>query len=177
MAALELVVLRLARGRLAELWVTRRRLLPALLAGLLTWPLSLAFALAYALHRLGHFAWMPLSEYPSTIGNALFFPLTEELLFRGLLLSLLVAWGVRPWAANLLAATLFVLAHPRYLLVIPGYSGPTRPDVWLAAMVLAVGLLAGAVALRYRNVWGAVVVHAGANFLIFVPIGAVIKSL
>ncbi len=40
------------------------------------------------------------------------------------------------------------------------------PD-WLLALPLSV---AGAVALRYRNVWGAVMVHFGFDFLIFLPL-------
>ena len=77
----------------------------------------------------------------------------------------------------MIQTALFVLAHPRYLLVVPGYTGQTRPDMWLVVGMVLLGLLAGAVALRYRNVWGAVLVHVGFNFLIFVPIAGTVTSL
>ena len=43
--------------------------------------------------------------------------------------------------------------------------------------MLLLALVAGAVALRYRNVWGAVMVHFGFDFLIFLPIAGAITRL
>ena len=166
-------VLVLEHGRLSELYVTRSRLGAALLAGTLTWPLWFLLALLYALQRLGEVRWMPLEEYPSTLAAAAFFAVVEELLFRGFLLSRLVSWlGPRP--ANLIRASVFLVAHPRYLGVAAGDAGL---DTWLTVGMLLLGLVAGAVALRYRNVWGAVTVHFGFDFLIFLPLAGATTTL
>ena len=129
-----------------------------------------AFAVGYALTQLSHLAWMPLAEYPSTLAAAEFFATAEEVLFRGYLLGRLLVLGMPACAGNLLAAALFVLAHPRYL------ADPHPQTLLLAAGAAAMSLLAGAVALRYRNAWGAVVVHAGYDLLIFVPLAEAITS-
>ena len=163
----------LERGRLSDLYLTRSRLRAALLAGVLTWPLWFVFALLYALQRLGEVRWMPLEEYPSTLAAAAFFAVVEELLFRGFLLGRLASW-VGPRPANAMQATLFLVAHPRYLGVAAGGAGL---DPWLTVGMLLVGLVAGAVALRYRNVWGAVLVHFGFDFLIFLPLAGAITTL
>ena len=163
----------LERGRLSELYVARSRLGAALLAGTLTWPLWFLLALLYALQRLGEVRWMPLEEYPSTLAAAAFFAVVEELLFRGFLLSRLAIWlGPRP--ANAVQATLFLVAHPRYLGIAAGSAGP---DPWLMVGMLLLGLVAGVVALRYRNVWGAVMVHFGFDFLIFLPLAGATTTL
>ena len=162
----------LERGRLSELYVARSRLGAALLAGTLTWPLWFLLALLYALQRLGEVRWMPLEEYPSTLAAAAFFAVVEELLFRGFLLSRLAIWlGPRP--ANAVQATLFLVAHPRYLGIAAGSAGL---DPWLMVGML-LGLVAGVVALRYRNVWGAVTVHFGFDFLIFLPLAGALTTL
>ena len=165
-------VLVLERGQLSDLYVTRSRLRTALLAGALTWPPWLMFAVLYTLQRLGEIRWMPLEEYPSTLAAAAFFAVVEELLFRGFLLSRLASWlGPRP--ANAIQATLFLVAHPRYLGIAAGSAGL---DPWLMVGML-LGLVAGVVALRYRNVWGAVTVHFGFDFLIFLPLAGALTTL
>ena len=169
--AFEAVIARRAGRRRVDLLVTGRRLRSAVLAGLASWPLWLAFAVGYTLIRLGHLAWMPLTEYPSTLAAAAFFATTEEILFRGYLLGRLLTLGIPGWAGNLLAAALFVLAHPRYL------GDPRPPTLLLALGAAGMSLLAGAVALRYRNAWGAVAVHAGYDLLIFVPLAGAITRL
>ncbi len=116
---------------------------------------------------------MPLEEYPSSLAAAAFFALVEELLFRGFLLGRLASWlGPRP--ANAIQASVFLVAHPRYLGMA---AGDASLDLWLTVGMLLLGLVAGAVALRYRNVWGAVMVHFGFDFLIFLPIAGVITTL
>ena len=87
-------------------------------------------------------------------------PLLEELLFRGLLLSLLIRGGVSIGSASVVTAIGFVLIH------LPGWSfmtGLGSDHVALAVSIGLLGLYLGLLVGRTGSVWPAYVVHAGNN--------------
>ena len=87
-------------------------------------------------------------------------PLLEELLFRGLLLSLLIRGGVSIGSASVVTAIGFVLIH------LPGWSFMTGPGWDHVALAVSIGLLGiylGLLVGRTGSVWPAYVVHAGNN--------------
>jgi len=87
-------------------------------------------------------------------------PLLEELLFRGLLLSLLIRGGVSIGWAAVVTAIGFVLIH------LPGWSfmtGLGADHVALAVSIGLLGLYLGLLVGRTGSVWPAYIVHAGNN--------------
>lgn len=118
---------------------------------------GLLAGLGCVLFLIGIIGWeritnLPYSEWPSVLAfGILEGVLFEELAFRGLLLGALIFRGVTERTALLVQAVLFFIAHlPRYL--------PDSEWAFLA-LVAALGLGAGWITLRTRNIAGAVLMH------------------
>ena len=102
-----------------------------------------------------------LVEAPVVLATILLFAFTEEVLFRGWLLSTL-APRIGPFAALMLSSTVFAALH-----VMPWELGqPARLVSFLA--YIATGAAFGAVALNQRQIWSSTALHAGYNaFIVF----------
>jgi membrane protease YdiL (CAAX protease family) len=90
---------------------------------------------------------------------ALLAPVSEELLFRGMLLQTLVMRRGRRFGL-FLSAVVFALFH------LAGTSGdPFRAAVIILPLLTVVGLVLGGLALRYGRLGPSIFVHAGFNLL------------
>lgn len=87
----------------------------------------------------------------------------EELLFRGLFLERYEAF-LGKWAANLLTALVFTLLHLQ--------AGYVSQMVTFLSILFPLALLWGYVMQRTRSLWGAALLHAGADCLLIFRIYA-----
>jgi len=120
-----------------------------------------------------------LPDLDDLVGNVLFGPFAEEVLFRGFLFGVLWRRAQWPWPVALVVSSIaFGLAHLRYLSVrlavvaaLNGYPGwgfdqlvAQLPAVVTVGGVFAVGgLLFGWVFYRWGTLWPAVGLHACMN--------------
>lgn len=74
-------------------------------------------------------------------------PLFEELAFRGLLQGMLARFTGRPWVGVLLGATAFAVLH----------------DPWTWPAIFVIGACGGIAYERTKNLWVAILIHAGFN--------------
>ncbi len=93
------------------------------------------------------------------VANNLFYPLVEEIEFRGFFLGFLKMRGLRSGLSVLAQASLFLLAHHKYI----------WQQNWVSFIVVFVSaLIFGFGTIRSRTILGAYIVHAASNILIFV---------
>ncbi len=110
---------------------------------------------------------VPLSTLAAALPWILVFVFTnsfmEELWFRGIFLGKL-----RPvlGAAPAVVATALVFASPHFMAV---YVSDVQRAVF-AAVVFALGLLNGWLMLRSDSIWGSVLVHAGYDLFVVIPL-------
>jgi membrane protease YdiL (CAAX protease family) len=91
----------------------------------------------------------------------LFTVLGEELFFRGILLGTLMKSNVKRWVSILIQGLIFLAGHSRYFA-----SGN-----WIAIIgVLLIGVSAGIITTKFRNILGAIVLHAVYNLFFFLPV-------
>lgn len=91
----------------------------------------------------------------------LFTVLGEELFFRGILLGTMMKSNVKQWVSILIQALIFLAGHSRYFV-----SGS-----WIAIIgILLIGVSAGIITTKFRNVLGAIVLHAAYNLFFFLPV-------
>jgi len=113
--------------------------------------------------------WAPFHRWQS-LRNLVAAPITEELVFRGVVLALLVAggWGFR--ACVLLSPALFGLAHGHHLLMLVRARGVSlQRAAAMVAFQLAYtslfGAYAAALLLRTGHMTGVILAHAWCNLL------------
>lgn len=83
----------------------------------------------------------------------------EELFFRSILLGLMKKVGIRSWVSILIQASIFLLGHLNYF----------HSQNWIALSgVLLVGLSCGWITLKYRNITGAIFLHAIYNLFFLI---------
>ena len=115
---------------------------------------------------------------PAALRNLVAAPLTEELIFRGGLLSFLLARGLAPGAAAALSPLAFGAAHLHHLHNLVAWEGwPLRralPAVlFQAAYTTAFGWYAAYLLLRTGSLASPVIVHAFCNFMGFPAFAAI----
>jgi membrane protease YdiL (CAAX protease family) len=120
------------------------------------------------------FSWLAILPL---IASAIFVPLIEEPLFRGLFLGVLLR-GLRPWPANLLSAAIFSIVHflkapDQTTTTVRWFSGFVslshsfdqfgEPMLVLGGFttLLAIGLVLGHARLNTRSLWLPIGLHAG----------------
>ena len=128
--------------------------------GLLAIPFGFMAGMAVAWLQFGGPQWPTFTQAAIVIGNNLFFPIVEELEFRGFFLSWMLEKRVTPVLAIWLVATVHLLAHMHLF--------------WQHNWIMAVGALLlfvwfGSLTVRTRSLWGAFVAHASANIFLFLP--------
>jgi len=106
----------------------------------------------------------PLTDWTALtaiiIGTVVLAPLTEEILYRGLILKTLTSRGFGSVSAVVLMTAIFALIHlPNF-----GVAGTIFISVW--------GLLPAWMRLRFDNLSGAVLMHAMNNFFAYVVVAA-----
>ena len=118
--------------------------LTALLSNVVNWLTKGGLAKWVELLPIRH---RPESLFVNLLITAVLVPITEELMFRGFMLSAFSGWG-RGWAV-IFPSILFAVVH--LPLMMPG--------------AFAVGVVAAIAVLRYRSLVPAVVMHAVGNLL------------
>jgi len=94
------------------------------------------------------------------VGAVVLAPITEEILYRGLVLGALTSRGFGPVRATVLMTALFALIHlPNF-----GVAGTIFISAW--------GFLPAILRLRYENLSGAVLMHATNNLFAYVVVVA-----
>jgi membrane protease YdiL (CAAX protease family) len=83
--------------------------------------------------------------------------IAEEFLFRSFLLGTLIAFGFRKSVSNFIQSSLFTAAH------LSVYISDLR--FFELGIVMLLGLLAGYITYRYKNLFGAILMHAVLNYL------------
>jgi len=99
-------------------------------------------------------SWQTPKSGTMLLKDVLWYPLYEEVTYRGFFLSQLGGYFKAPWKANLAQTALFVLVH--YHLVYAGMPIRLLP-------VFALGLTLGYTFLRSRNLVGCILGHSTAN--------------
>jgi len=146
-------------------WPSTSEVVTALLAfaaGLGVYQLTarLSALLGYELQGLSYSLSDPTSVLAILAGAVVLAPLTEELLYRGLVLGALRSRGFGSVSATVLMTALFALVHlPNF-----GVAGTIFISVW--------GFLPAAVRLRYDNLSGAVLMHVLNNLFAYVVVVA-----
>lgn len=116
--------------------------------------------LGYQLQGLSYSLSNPVSFFAILVGAVILAPLTEEILYRGLVLETLTERGFGAASATVLMTALFALIHlPNF-----GVAGTIFISVW--------GLLPAAMRFRYNNLSGAVVMHSLNNLFAYVIVVA-----
>ena len=134
----------------------------ALTAGLLFGLAGATQAGALAWARYRRFRLPEAREYPGAILNAVGTAVVDEAAFRGVILGLLLAFGVPPTAAIVTQALVYVLATR------VGASG--RP-LHVVGLTLALGLVAGWVTVLTGGIGAAVIGHATTRLATFALTG------
>ncbi|MBX0324366.1 CPBP family intramembrane metalloprotease [Halomicroarcula sp. F13] len=117
-------------------------------------------ALGYQLQGLSYTLDNPVAVSTILIGAVVLAPVTEELLYRGLVLETLSERGLGPVSATALMTALFALIHlPNF-----GVAGTIFIAVW--------GILPAALRLRYDNLTGAILMHMLNNLFAYVIVVA-----
>jgi hypothetical protein len=101
-------------------------------------------------------------EYPGAILNAVGTALVDEAAFRGVILGLLVAVGVRPDLAVAGQAVVYVLATR--------VGAPGRP-FHVVVLTLVIGLVAGWVTVQTGGIGAAILGHATTRLAVFATTG------
>ena len=116
--------------------------------------------LAIAWTRFGGVQWPTLAQAAILIGNNLFFPVVEELEFRGFFLSWMLEKRVSAGYAVWLVAGIHLLAHIHLFL---------QHNYTMVVVTLLVFVWYGFITVRTRSLWGAVIAHASVNIFGFLP--------
>jgi membrane protease YdiL (CAAX protease family) len=132
----------------------------SVLAGLLAIPFGIIGGLAIAWTRFGGVQWPTLAQAAILIGNNLFFPVVEELEFRGFFLSWMLEKRVSSGYAVWLVAGIHLLAHIHLFL---------QHNYTMVVITLLVFVWYGFITVRTRSLWGAVIAHASVNIFGFLP--------
>jgi membrane protease YdiL (CAAX protease family) len=121
---------------------------------------QLSALLGYRLQGLSYSLADPGAVLAILVGAVVLAPVTEEILYRGLVLGALTSRGFGPASAVVLMTALFALIHlPNF-----GVAGTIFISAW--------GFLPAALRLRYDNLSGAVVMHAMNNAFAYVVVVA-----
>lgn len=116
--------------------------------------------LGYQLQGLSYSLTDPTAVVTVLVGAVVLAPITEEILYRGLVLETLTSRGFGPAIATVLMTVLFALIHlPNF-----GVAGTLFISVW--------GMLPAALRLKYENLSGAVLMHAMNNLFAYVIVVA-----
>jgi membrane protease YdiL (CAAX protease family) len=121
---------------------------------------QLSAMLGYQLQGLSYSLSDPGAFLAILVGAVVLAPITEEILYRGLVLGALTSRGFGPVSATVLMTALFALIHlPNF-----GVAGTIFISVW--------GFLPAVLRLRYDNLSGAVLMHALNNAFAYVVVVA-----
>lgn len=116
--------------------------------------------LGYQMEGLSYSLTDPIAVLTVLVGAVVLAPLTEEILYRGLVLGALMSRGFGPVSATILMTALFALIHlPNF-----GVAGTVFISVW--------GILPAALRLRYDDRSGPVLMHMLNNLFAYVVVVA-----
>lgn len=117
--------------------------------------------LGYQMQGLSYSLTDSMAVFAILVGAVILAPITEEILYRGLVLGALTSRGFGSVSATVLMAALFALIHlPNF-----GVGGTIFISVW--------GFLPAILRLRYENLSGAVLMHILNNLFSYVVVVAV----
>jgi len=138
--------------------------------GFFTGP-ALMGLLALLLMATGRLQWVDITFDPSTLfislGMVVLIAFSEELVFRGYVLSNLLDSFSNKWVALLLSALCFAIFH---------FSGPGITPLAFANLFLA-GVLLGVNYIYTRNLWFSFFLHLSWNFFLGPILGSHISGL
>lgn len=132
--------------------------LPALLAGLGYGAIGIAQAAGVALWRGGSLEPPEGRAYPWGIADAVLTAFLDEVAFRGVLLGFLLAAGLEPGPAVLLATLIYALATR---------TGARGRDPYRLFLALGIGLLGGWLTVETGGIGAAFVGHAITRIAVF----------
>ncbi|HVV02697.1 MAG TPA: CPBP family intramembrane glutamic endopeptidase [Puia sp.] len=132
---------------------------------------ALVGLLALLLMATGRLQWVDITFDPSTLfislGMVVLIAFSEELVFRGYVLSNLLEAFSNKWVALLLSALCFAIFH---------FSGPGITPLAFANLFLA-GILLGVNYIFTRNLWFSFFLHLSWNFFLGPILGSHISGL
>jgi membrane protease YdiL (CAAX protease family) len=159
-AGLLLLAILLLWQQLKTIFLTGGDVKRSVRSGLLAIPFGIIGGLVIAWVRFGGPQWPTLAQAAALIGNNLFFPVVEELEFRGFFLSWMLEKRISPGYAVWLVAGIHLLAHIHLF---------WQHNYLMAAVTLGVFVWYGFITVRTRSLWGALIAHAGVNIFGFLP--------
>lgn len=157
-AALLVAAVFVMRNHLSRIYLTGGNNKPGVRMALSVVPIALALSIGFALFRYGTIILPSAQTWIILVGNNLFFPLVEELEFRGYLLSAFTTAGLNGKWANLLVASIHTFAHAHYF-----FQG----NITSIVLTFAIFLWLGNIVLKTRSLLGAWVGHASYNIILF----------
>ncbi|HEY4209526.1 MAG TPA: CPBP family intramembrane glutamic endopeptidase [Puia sp.] len=158
------------RKSIASLGLTASGFTQESVIGFFTGP-ALMGILALLLMATGRLQWVDITFDPSTLfisfGMVVMIAFSEELVFRGYVLSNLLDSFTNKWVALLLSALCFAIFH---------FSGPGLTPLAFANLFLA-GILLGVNYIYTRNLWFSFFLHLSWNFFLGPILGSHISGL
>jgi len=121
-------------------------------------PFGVILGIGYSLMLYGSVVLPSTQAWIFMVGNNLFFPLVEELEFRGYFLSAVTTSGVSGGWANLLQAAVHTFAHAHYF-----FQG----NITIILLTFGVFLWLGFIVLKTKSLLGAWIGHASYNIALF----------
>jgi membrane protease YdiL (CAAX protease family) len=137
----------------------------------------ISFGILFAFVELGSFSWLPLNEWLPTLLAAFFYGVSEELVFRSILLVYLSFWLEKLFKdeqlsfrlSGIVVFLLFGLVwHIRYIL-----SG----EFLLLGFIILFSLASTVYTVERKKVVPFMILHVAMNFLIFLFVGGTITQL
>lgn len=161
-----------------ERYLLKRKLdlidLLTIIGGLLV---IIGFSIIFTFVKLGSFSWLPVNQWLETFFAALYFGISEELVFRSILLVYLGFWLAKivkdeQWACRLSGIIVILLFsivwHIRYIL-----SG----EFLLFGFIFLFAIASTIYAVERKKVVPFLILHVAMNIIIFLCIGGTITQL
>jgi membrane protease YdiL (CAAX protease family) len=155
-----LLALLILRPRLEIVFLRTGQTKQSIRDGALAIPLAFLGGLIFAYMRFGRPQWPTFNNAMVMIANNLFFPVVEELEFRGFFLAWLLGRKISPTLAVWLTAIMHLFAHVHLF-----WQG----NFLMVCITLLVFVWYGWLTLRTRSLWGAFVAHTSVNIFSFLP--------
>jgi membrane protease YdiL (CAAX protease family) len=128
--------------------------------GLWAIPFAIIGGLLLAYAKFGGPQLPTLAGALALIANNLFFPVVEELEFRGFFLSWLLEKRITPVYAIWLAAVVHLIAHIHLFL---------QGNYLMAVVTLLVFVWYGSITVKTKSLWGAMIAHSSVDIFGFLP--------
>jgi membrane protease YdiL (CAAX protease family) len=145
------------RHNLSDYYLTKENFWISLLYGaIVTCVVIIPFSIYIVCSRIGQISWLSNQQMAQIGLSPMSIALAEELTYRSVFLRYLREQSFAPITANVIQSIYFCFVHIRYI---------EGGDYLFVGFTLAVGLLAGWITLKQKNIAGALLIHVTGNLI------------